>query len=60
MSRWGRALSAAGGVGMVVGGLLVLSGSRWGYLFVAAAYSLNRNVRVATSLKTAFPMEAGE
>jgi len=37
MSRWGRALSAAGGVAMVVGGLLVLNGSRWGYLLVAAA-----------------------
>jgi hypothetical protein len=37
MSRWGRALSGAGGVAMVVGGLLVLSGTRWGYLLVAAA-----------------------
>jgi hypothetical protein len=37
MSRWGRALSAAGGAAMVVGGLLALNGSRWGYLLVAAA-----------------------
>jgi len=37
MSTWGRMLSGAGGVAMVVGGLLVLSGTRWGYLLVAAA-----------------------
>jgi hypothetical protein len=37
MSRWDRVLSGAGGVAMVVGGLLVLSGTRWGYLLVAAA-----------------------
>ena len=37
MSRWGRVISAAGGVAMVVGGLSALSGSRWGYLLVAAA-----------------------
>jgi hypothetical protein len=37
VSRWGRVLAAAGGVAMVVGGLLVLNGSRWGYLLVAAA-----------------------
>ena len=37
MSEWGRALSAAGGLAMVVGGFLVLNGSRSGYLLVAGA-----------------------
>ena len=37
MTRWGRVLSAAGGVAIVVGGLLVLSGIGRGYLLVAAA-----------------------
>ena len=37
VSKWGRALSAAGGLAMVVGGFLVLNGSRSGYLLVAGA-----------------------
>jgi hypothetical protein len=37
MSRRDRVLYAGGGVAMVVGGLLVLGGSRWVYLLVAGA-----------------------
>ena len=37
VSKWGRVLSAAGGLAMVVGGFLVLNGSRSGYLLVAGA-----------------------
>lgn len=37
MSRWGRVLGAACGVLLVVGGLLALGGSRWGWMFGAGA-----------------------
>jgi hypothetical protein len=37
MSGWGRVLAVGAGLAMVVGGVVVLAGSRWGYLLVAAA-----------------------
>jgi hypothetical protein len=37
MSSWGRVLGAGCGIAMVVGGLLVLGGSRWGWVLGACA-----------------------
>jgi hypothetical protein len=37
MSRRHRVLGAAAGIVMIVGGVLVLEGNRWGYLVFAGA-----------------------
>jgi hypothetical protein len=37
MSRWDRVLGVGAGIVMIVGGVLVLQGNRWGYLVFAAA-----------------------
>jgi hypothetical protein len=37
MSRWGRVFGVGAGIVMIVGGVLVLQGNRWGYLVFASA-----------------------